>query len=112
LGLFGARFTMQGRFYPDVFSREGMTLIAPEPDEQAYIHDRYMNELVPGVILPETRKGLLAIVTRLKEREGIDGLILGGTELPLILKDGMDSDISFLDTTQIHVQRIIVELLS
>ena len=44
LGLFGTRFTMQGGFYPDVFSKEGITLAVPEEDEQAYIHDKYMSE--------------------------------------------------------------------
>jgi aspartate racemase len=112
LGLFGTRFTMQGRFYPEVFSREGMTLAVPAPDEQAYIHDKYMSELVYGTILPETREGLLSIVDRLKERERIQGLILGGTELPLILRDVTDRGIPFLDTTTIHVRSALVQLLS
>ena len=110
LGLFGARFTMQGRFYPEVFSREGIELVAPAPDEQAYIHDKYMNELVQGVIRPETRDGLLAIVNRMKEQRGIQGLILGGTELPLILRDVQDCGIPFLDTAQIHVRAAVARL--
>jgi aspartate racemase len=104
VGLIGARFTMQGDFYPNVFSRAGITLIAPDKDEQAFIHDAYMNELVKGVFLPETRARLLAIAERLKE-DGIQGLILGGTELPLILKDETYHGIPFFDTTRIHVQR-------
>jgi aspartate racemase len=112
LGLFGTRFTMQGRFYPDVFAREGMTLAVPEQDEQAYIHDRYMSELVHGIILPETREGLLSIVDGLKEREHIQGLILGGTELPLILRNVTDRGIPFLDTTRIHVERVLAQFLS
>jgi aspartate racemase len=87
VGLFGTRFTMQGRFYPDVFSTEGITLVLPDEDEQAYIHEKYLGELVNGIFLPETRERLLKIVDRLREREAIDGLILGGTELPLILSD-------------------------
>lgn len=112
VGLFGTRFTMQGRFYPDVFSKAGITLAVPEQDEQAYIHDKYMSELVNGIIVPETRERLLTIVDRLKERQGIHGLILGGTELPLILRDVQDRGIPFLDTTTIHVKRIVAELLS
>jgi aspartate racemase len=111
LGLFGTRFTMQGRFYPDVFRREGIALAAPSLDEQNYIHDKYLGELVYGVIRPETREGLLGIVDRMKTREGIDGLILGGTELPLILRDGGHQGIPFLDTTRIHVERVLGELL-
>jgi aspartate racemase len=112
LGLFGTRFTMQGRFYPELFSKEGIALSVPEPDEQDYIHEKYMGELVKGVFLPETREGLLAIVDRLVEREKIDGVILGGTELPLILRDAEHRGIPFLDTTQIHVKAAVARLLA
>jgi aspartate racemase len=112
LGLFATRFTMQGRFYPDVFSREGMTLIAPEQEEQAYIHDKYFGELVNGIILPETREALLHIVDRMKECDRIDGLILGGTELTLILRDDGKRGIPFLDTTRIHAKAAVAELVS
>ena len=84
----------------------------PQPDEQAYIHDKYMNELVKGVILPETRRPLLAIVDRMKEQERIEGLILGGTELPLILGDVTDRGIPFLDTTRIHAQAAVARMWS
>ena len=104
IGLFGTSFTMLGDFYPRVFSAERIELVVPQPDEQAYIHERYMNELVKGAILAETRRGLLAIVDRMKEQERIEGLILGGTELPLILGDVTDQGIPFLDTTRIHVE--------
>jgi len=112
VGLFGTRFTMQGRFYTDVFAKEGIELIVPESDEQTYIHDKYMSELVHGIILSETREQFLKIVDRLKDREGIQGLILGGTELPLILRNVTDRQIPFLDTTMIHVERIVARLLS
>ena len=78
---------MQGRFYQDVFERAGLALVVPDETEQAYIHEKYMNELVKGMLLPETRERLLAIVARMKAREGVDAVILGGTELPLILRD-------------------------
>ena len=106
LVLLGTRFTMQGEFYPKVFSQAEIALVVPDRDEQTYIHDKYMGELVEGIILPETRQRLLAIVDRLKEQQSIDGVILGGTELPLILGDVTDRGIPFLDTTQIHAQAI------
>ncbi len=112
VGLFGARFTMQARFYPEVFSRQGITVIVPSPQEQDYIHDRYMRELVAGVYRTETRDRLLEIVDRLKEREGIQGLILGGTELPLLLREEAHRGIPLLDTTKIHVERAVAHLLS
>jgi len=111
VGLFGTRFTMQGRFYPEVFSRQGIALITPGSEDQEYIHEKYMSELVNGVFLAETRARLLTIVERMKERDGIQGLILGGTELPLILRDVSDRGIPFLDTTRIHVERVIAHML-
>jgi aspartate racemase len=112
LGLFGTRFTMQGRFYADVFSQAGIALVVPDEAEQEYIHDKYFGELVKGIVLPETRDGLLKIVSGLRELESIQGLILGGTELSLILRDGMSSGIPFLDTTQIHARAAVLRLLS
>jgi len=112
VGLLGTRFTMQGRFYADVFGPAGIDLVVPSRDEQAYVHDKYMSELVHGVILPETRGALSAIVRRLKEQEGIEAVILGGTELPLILRDTDDHGLPLLDTTKLHVEEIIARLLS
>lgn len=112
VGLFGTGFTMQADFYPRVFSREKIALVLPQPDEQTFIHDKYMNELVKGVILPETRRRLLAIADRMKEQDHIEGLILGGTELPLILGDVTDRGIPYLDTTKIHAQAAVARMLS
>lgn len=112
VGLFGTRFTMQAPFYPEVFSKAGLTIVMPEEDEQDYIHEKYIGELLNNVFLPETREGLLTIANKLMARAGIEGLILGGTELPLILSDDKFDGIPFLDTTRIHVERIVAELLS
>jgi len=110
LGLLGSRFTMQARFYPDVFSKEGIVVLSPHTDEQVYIHERYMNELVNGIFRQETRDGLLKIVDRMKQQDQIDGLILGGTELPLLLRDVANPGIPFLDTTRIHVNAVVEQL--
>jgi aspartate racemase len=107
IGLFGTRFTMQGRFFPDVFSRRGMTLVIPEPAEQDYIHQVYFGELVKGVVRPETLGRLLAIVDQMKEREKVEGLIVGGTELSLILRGDTVSGIPLLDATRIHANAIV-----
>lgn len=112
LGLFGTRFTMQARFYPEVFAREGMVLITPNADEQNYIHDIYMRELINGIFLPETCERLLHIVERLKNTENIHGLILGGTELPFILRHEIYNKIPLLDTSRIHVEQAVKQLLS
>jgi aspartate racemase len=112
LALFGTRYTMQASFYPKVFSREGIELLVPEPNDQNWIHDKYFSELVPGKFLANTRAGLLAIVDRIKARSDIDGVILAGTELPLILCDPHHNGIPFLDTTKIHVEMAVDEMLS
>jgi aspartate racemase len=112
LGLFGTRFTMQGDFYPRVFEKAGLTLVRPESADEDYIHDKYMSELIPGVILPETRAGLLAIVDRMKQASAIDSVILGGTELALILRDAAHDGIPFLNTTKIHVEAAVARMLA
>jgi aspartate racemase len=68
--------------------------------------------LIDSVIIARQRARLLAIVERMKEREGIEGLILGGTELPLLLRDDTYRGIRFLDTTRIHVQAAVAQMLS
>jgi aspartate racemase len=112
LGLLGTRFTMQGRFYVDPFLSAGMELVTPNPGEQAFIHDKYMHELVPGVFRPQTRDAFSAVIDRLKVQEKIDGVILGGTELPLLLREADDPGIPFLDTTKLHVESAVACLLS
>ena len=122
LALFGTRYTMQATFYPKVFARDGIELLAPDLRDQDYIHDKYMNELVPGKFLADTRAGLLGIVDRMKTTSdppsqsygeaGIDGVILAGTELPLILRDPIHNGIPFLDTTKIHCEAAVAEMLS
>ena len=110
-GLFGTRLTMQGRFYQSAFEKSGMTIVVPDEAEQVYIHDKYMTELLKGTLLPETREGMLAIVARMKARDGIDAVILGGTELPLILRDPTASGIPLLDTTVIHAKAIVARAM-
>src|SRR5436309_3954184 len=112
LALFGTRYTMQATFYPKVFARDGMELLAPNSHDQDYIHDKYFSELVPGKFLTDTRAGLLAIVDRMKATSNIDGVILAGTELPLILRDPIHNGIPFLDTTKIHVEAAVAHMLA
>ena len=111
LGLLGTRFTMEAKFYPEVFSRAGLSILTPNEAERAFVNEKYFGELLKNVFLPETRDQLLAIVNKMRQRDAIDGLILGGTELPLILR-GAESDLPFLDTTRIHVRAIVDRLLS
>jgi aspartate racemase len=103
LAIFGTRFTVQAQFFPDVFARAGMAIVRPTAEEQNFMHEIYFGELVKGVFRDETRARLMDIVDAMRQRDAIDGVILGGTELPLILRDG-DHAVPFLDTTRIHVR--------
>jgi aspartate racemase len=110
--IFGTRFTMHGTFYPKVFSREGIELIVPAADSAAYIHDKYMNELVVGQFLPSTRAGLLRVIDQLRETSEIDSVILAGTELPLILQEPQHNGIPILDTMRVHARAAVGRMLS
>jgi aspartate racemase len=106
----GTRFTMQGRFYPDVCERSDIRIVVPQPDEQALIHDKYVTELIPGDIRPSTRDALTAIIQRMIAADGVEGVILGGTELPSILKGDNIGGVPLFDTTAIHVRAIVNEM--
>jgi aspartate racemase len=110
VALFGTKFTMQGGFYDEVLTGFDIEVIKPEEEDQNYIHDKYMSELVNGVFLDETRTALLKIIEKLKQQNNVEGLILGGTELPLILEKGIVKGIDVFDTTEIHVESVVSHL--
>ena len=107
LGLFGTISTMEGEFFQEGFEAAGMEIITPMPDERKYIHKIYMEELARGRYMPETKSRLLSIANRMYNEGQIDSLILGGTELPFILKSVDMEDIELINTTKIHVERIL-----
>jgi aspartate racemase len=110
LGLLGTRFTMEGSFYPEVFARRGIAIVAPNDEERVWIHDRYVGQLLKGDFRDETRDGVKSVIGRLREDEKIDGVILGGTELTLLLSDATVEGIPALDTTALHVAAIVERL--
>jgi len=109
--LLGTRFTMQASFYPDVFQAAGIELAIPDPAEQEALHAIYMDELVHGVIREESKERVLAIVDRLAADERIDGVLLAGTELPLLLRADTARGLPVLDTTRLHVDAAIERLI-
>jgi aspartate racemase len=111
-GLIGTRFTMQGSFYPEVFSRHGIALLTPSETDQAFIHDKYIGELAKGVFLAETRDRVLGIAGRMRKEFAMDGLILGGTELPLLLRAESLDGMPLLDTAKIHVDDALARMAS
>ena len=110
LAILGTRFTMQATFYPEVFSRYGITVVPPTADERAKVHERYVGELLRGVFKDGTRRELTTIVERLRDDDHVDGVILGGTELPLLFTGSHVAALPMLDTTALHVDAIVKRL--
>lgn len=111
VGVFGTRFTMMSHFYPDALGAAGAVPILPTREEQDEIHEIYANELLSGLVRYDARKRLLAIVSRMRRQEKVDGLILAGTELPLLIREPEYEGVILLDATKIHVDEIVSELL-
>jgi aspartate racemase len=110
LALLGTRFTMEAPFYPAVCARHGAAVVVPGDADRAWIHERYVGELLRGEFRDDTRARLVAIVDRLRGADGVDGVILGGTELPLLLRAPAVAGVPALDTTALHVAAIVERL--
>ncbi|MDP4090278.1 MAG: amino acid racemase [Bacillota bacterium] len=106
VGLLGTRTTMENDFYGKAGFKNGFEVFAPNPDEIDYIHSKLMTEIELGNFLDETRNRLLDIIKRMIDDNSIEGVILGCTELPLILTKEKFG-IPFFNTTRIHVESII-----
>ena len=110
LALLGTRFTMEGGFYPTVCARFGITAISPREADRSWLHERYVGELLKGDFRDDTRGGVISLVSRLRDEESIDGVILGGTELPLLVTTPVIAGVPALDTTALHVGAIVERL--
>lgn len=110
VGLFGTGFTMRAGFYTEEFKRAGITLVRPNESEREFIHQKYLGELLNNQFLPDTRDAILGIANRMKTEDGVEAIVLAGTELPLLLR-GSSTEIEFLDTTLLHVEAVVDELL-
>ena len=100
IGLLGTRYTMQLGFYSDHLARHGIETIIPEQPDIDYINYTIYNEFSKNIFLPETKAGYLGVISRLKEN-GAEGIILGCTEIPILVKQS-DCDILLFDTAKIH----------
>ena len=105
LGLLGTQTTMRSDLFQGVFAPRGMAVVAPNQADQALIQQRLDQEIERGIFRDATRQELLGVVARLKDEQAIDGVILGCTELPLILTRD-ELGLPFLNTTAIHVAAI------
>lgn len=107
VGLLGTKSTMSTGFYQAVGAKHGVEILIPNEHEQDYVHDKYMNELVFNQLKPTTKSRLISIVHELQAQVGIEGVLLGGTELPLILSQSDFPSLTVFDSTQIHVAAIL-----
>jgi aspartate racemase len=97
---------MEAEFYKKPFISKGISVVVPSREEQQLIHHKLFSEIELGIFKDSTREELLSITKRMVDEEGIDSLILGCTELPLILTESK-YHIPFLNTSAIHCESII-----
>ena len=105
--LLGIRFTMQSSFYREVCGRHGIEVVTPSEVEQDEINRIIFDELVLGIIRDESKRRLLEIIGGYD----VDGVILGCTELPLLLGQE-DTGVRVLDTVELHVEAVLDHSLS
>ena len=106
VGLLGTVFTMTGDFFKKPFYDNHIEIVTPNAEEMEYINYKISAELELGIVNDETLLGFQKIIKRMQEEERIEAVILGCTELPLILSDEV-SPVPCLDTMKIHIQRLI-----
>jgi len=101
IGLLGTRFTMEEDFYKGrLEQKHQLQVLVPDADDRAIVHRVIYEELVVGVIKPESKAQYQRIIQRLVDR-GVQGIILGCTEIGLLVKDA-DSQVPLFDTTRMH----------
>ncbi len=99
LGILGTRYLVESSVYPEKLKAVGMDCVLPEPDERERINDIIFDELVNGIFLDESRNYFVEVIERLKEK-GCDAVVLGCTEIPLIVTPEI-SPLPSLDSTRI-----------
>jgi aspartate racemase len=102
VGLLGTRFTMERTFYQDALVSRGITVLVPNAQDREYVNAVIYDELVAGQIRDESRAGYVAIIRRLAE-QGAEGIILGCTEIPLLISEE-NAGMPLFDTTVIHAE--------
>ena len=110
IGLLGTIFTMKEDFFKKPFVQNGIQIITPLEEEMDYINHKISSELEIGVVKPDTLLDFQKIILRMKQENEIEAIVLGCTELPLLLNEKV-SPVPCLDTMQIHVETLVKEIL-
>ena len=111
LGLMGTMVTMQGAFYREPFERAGIRVVLPTEEEMQLVSQRIAQELEFGVVKEETVRELCAVIARMKEEEDIDAVILGCTEIGLLVSQN-NTALPVFDTTAIHAKQAAMAALA
>lgn len=101
---------MDGVFFKRPFERAGMEIAIPSDAEKEWIEQKITDELEFGIVKPETVSEFQKIVKRMAEQNGIQAVILGCTELPMLFKDATLS-VPVLDTMQIHIAALVEKIM-
>lgn len=100
IALLGTKYTMQLDFYKNALAKKGIETLIPDEEDIQYINTAIYTELGKNIFLPETKKRFLQIIDTLA-KQGAEGVILGCTEIPLLLNQS-DTSLTVFDTTMIH----------
>ncbi len=106
IALLGTKYTMEQDFYKEKLIEKGINIIVPDKDGIKSINDIIYDELCLGIINPESKTKYLEIIKKL-EKEGAEGVILGCTEIGMLVKEG-DTDIPLFDTSVIHAEQAAI----
>jgi aspartate racemase len=109
--LLGTRTTMESPMYRDRLAAGGIEMLTPDEQGRQSVDEAIYTEVAVADIRPETRSRLLALCREAIEGRGADGVILGCTELPLVLAEG-DLPVPVVDTVRVHVEAILDRALS
>lgn len=110
VALLGTRYTMENEFYQNKLGGYGIETIVPKTDERDFVHNSIFDELVHEIMSDVTKQRYLKLMDDLRGR-GAEGIILGCTEIPLLIKQA-DTDIPLFDSTLIHAKYAIDFALS
>ena len=111
VGLLGTIFTMQNDFFKKPFTEKGIDVVTPSNEEMILINERISKELEYGIIKDSTREELVNIIMKMKDEQAIEAVILGCTELPLILNSD-NCPVDCLDIMDIHIGRLVRLVMS
>jgi aspartate racemase len=103
--LLGTAYTMVSDMFPKAFEKGGIEIVVPDEEERGFINRSIGKELSIGLVKPETKARYIEICKRYIREKGADSVILGCTEIPMVLKDG-DLPVKLLNTTRIHAEAI------